>query len=362
MVPGDVRRTIGRIVVDDDHRRVCGSVGVDGVKTCGEVLFGTIGNDNVVDARGSRGTLVRQFCGLSFLLRRIRLSSSRQMISGGRSHGTPPGRRAIGLTMTDNCPVRILQFASMQQPEVMARLIRLTRRSQATVILDLEDGHWDPTDEMQTEALKAAGRANLVALARTHPALFARHPIGVRINRISGPDVALDFDALAEASRFVAFECVVPTKVETGAELHDIVGNLRGRGVAFKTIVPIVETRRGLANVDEILDVAQRIDIEWLAYGHFDFALDSGWWPFPEPHEVRYWEHVEPLIRRWESAGLGWVHPPYFQTRDRAGMAGIIGRLQRTCTREFGIITVWMLVLVAGIGSGIWWWRGALMQ
>ncbi|MES2209885.1 MAG: hypothetical protein V4515_06830 [Chloroflexota bacterium] len=236
--------------------------------------------------------------------------------------------------------MRILQFASMQEPEIMARLIRLTGRGPATVVLDLEDGLWDVTDETDTSALKAAGRANLITLGRTHPELFARQPIGVRMNRSSGPDAALDLDALAEVSRFVEFECVVPTKVETGAEVEHVSGSLRSRRVAFRSLVPIVETRRGLANVDGILEAARHLGIEWLAYGHFDFALDSNWWPFPEPSEPRYWERIEPLIRRWESAGMGYVHPPYFQTHDEAGLASIIGRLRQASTREFGIITV----------------------
>lgn len=239
-----------------------------------------------------------------------------------------------------NCPMRILQLTSMRQPEVTARLIRATRHAPATVVLDLEDSLWDVIDGTGTAALKAAGRANLVTLAQTHPELFAQGPIGVRINRLSGPDAAPDFAALGRASRLVEFECVVPTKVESGAEIHEIRARLRDGGVAYRGIVPIVETRRGLANLDEITDAARSAGIEWLVYGHFDFALDSGWWPFPEPCQPSYWETVDPLIRRWERAGLGYVQPPYFQTHDRAGMAGILARLTRTCTREFGILTV----------------------
>lgn len=228
----------------------------------------------------------------------------------------------------------------MQGPEVTARLIQATRRTPATVVLDLEDSLWDVIDETRTSALKAAGRANLVTLVRTHPDLFAKQPIGVRINRISGPDAAPDFEALGRPSRFVEFECVLPTKVEAGVDIHENVAGLRGSGVAYRSIVPIVETRRGLANLDDIIEAARGAGIEWLAYGHFDLALDSGWWPFPDPREPVYWEGVEPLIRRWESAGLRYIQPPYFRTHDRAGMAGIVRRLERTCAREFGILTL----------------------
>ena len=236
--------------------------------------------------------------------------------------------------------MRILQFTSMQDPALTARLVRATRRAAATVVLDLEDSLWDVLDDKRTPGLKEAGRANLVALARADRALFSGQPIGVRVNRVTGPYAGLDFEALGRASRHVEFECIVPTKVESAADIHANLSGLRAARVAHRGLVPIVETRLGLANLEEILEAAAGAGVEWLIYGHFDHALDCGLWPFPEPDEDRYWDAVEPLVRRFESAGLGYVHPPYFQTRDEAGMTSILARLARTCAREFGVLTV----------------------
>ena len=93
-------------------------------------------------------------------------------------------------------------------------------------MLDLEDSLWDVDDEARTAELKAAGRAALTDLARSHANLFAGQPIGVRINRISGPEAALDIDALAQASRTVTFDCIVTTKVETAAEITTTLARL----------------------------------------------------------------------------------------------------------------------------------------
>jgi citrate lyase beta subunit len=236
--------------------------------------------------------------------------------------------------------MRILQITSIQGPAVTARLIRATRGPAAIVALDLEDSLWDVLDETRTSALKGAVRENLVGLADVQPELFSARRIGVRINRIAGSDAALDFEALGRASRRVEFECVIPTKVESGADIHENLARLREAGVAYRAIIPIVETCRGMANLDEILEAARRAGIQWIIYGHFDFALDSHWWPFPEPHEPRFWEVVTPLIRRWVAAGIGYVQPPYFDTHDRSGLATVVNRLGRTCTREFGILTL----------------------
>jgi citrate lyase beta subunit len=147
-------------------------------------------------------------------------------------------------------------------------------------------------------------------LARSNPEILVRQRVGVRVNRVSGPDAAADFEALGRASRFVEFDSVVVTKVESGADVRQNLALLRSCGVACRSVVPIVETRPGLANLDDIVEESRRAGIKWLAYGHFDLALDSGWWPFPEPWDSEYWGQVEPLVHRWEAAGFGYIHPP----------------------------------------------------
>jgi citrate lyase beta subunit len=141
------------------------------------------------------------------------------------------------------------------------------------------------TTRPERRQLKAAGRVALTDLARSHANLFAGQPIGVRINRISGPEAALDIYALAQASRTVTFDCIVTTKVETAAEIATTLARLREASVAFRTVIPIVETRRGIAALGEIAAAARDAGLSSLCYGHFDYALDAGWWPIPDPRE-----------------------------------------------------------------------------
>jgi citrate lyase beta subunit len=236
--------------------------------------------------------------------------------------------------------MRTFLFLAAQQPEATARLIRASGRAPATVVLDLEDTLWDVTDEARTSALKAGGRENIVTLAREHPELFERQPIGVRVNLAGGPEARLDFEALGAASRFVEFECVVVPKLETQDELAEALAAVRTHGVACRGIVPIVETRRAMANLGDLLPAIHGAGIEWVIYGHYDFALDSGWWPFPEHDDPAFWDRVEPLIARIEAAGLGYVHPPYLHIHDDAGLVRILERLERACGREFGVMTI----------------------
>lgn len=231
-------------------------------------------------------------------------------------------------------------FLALRTPELTARVVRAASRTSATVILDLEDSLWDATDPGRTAALKAVGRETLVTLARERPALFASQRIGVRVNRVSGPEAAADLDAVERASAFVELECVVLPKVQDEADLRAY-GDAVGRGrVASRGIVPIVETRVAMANLDRVLAAAQRAGIEWVIYGHYDLGLDSGWWPIPEHHDPGFWDRVVPLIRRIEDAGMGYVHPPYLHTHDDEGLLRVLGRLPELCRREFGLLAI----------------------
>jgi len=231
------------------------------------------------------------------------------------------------------------QFVSVQEPRLTVRMARATS-ADAVVILDLEDSLWDVTDESRTAGLKAAGRDHLLTIAADNAALFGQQRIGVRVNRMGTAEAGLDLEALAAASRYVAFETVIATKVETQHDLARWREALGVHRVAYRELVPIVETVSGLANLRPLLAAAERMGIRNVVYGHYDFALDAGWWPFPEHDEARFWEHVEPLIRRFDEARMGWVHPPFFHLYDDERFGSILGRLAAVCRRDFGVITL----------------------
>jgi citrate lyase beta subunit len=236
--------------------------------------------------------------------------------------------------------MRTFLFLAMQRAELSARLVRAASRTSATIVLDLEDTLQDVLDRERTQVLKAAGREDLITLAREHRELFEGHAIGVRVNGSSGPEAERDFEALGRASRFVELECIVLPKVGSEQDLANGLSAIKAHDVACRSLVPIVETRRAMANLDEMLAAAVWAGVPWLVYGHYDFSLDSGWWPFPEHNEPAFWELVEPMIARIEAAGLGYVHPPYLQIHDDAGLAAVLDRVRRVCNREFGFLAI----------------------
>jgi len=236
--------------------------------------------------------------------------------------------------------MRVFQFLSMLDPRLTARLARASASLDAVAVLDLEDSLWDVTDETRTASLKAAGRRNLCALAEQQPELFARQKMGVRLNRLAGPDAEMDLAALTKVSRYATLDSVVVTKIESESDLHAWASELRQRGVAYRHLVPIVETRAGMDRLDSIAAGAKRAAVDWIVYGHYDYALDSSWWPVPDHDQPGFWQHARPFIEQVERHGVGYVHPPFFQLTDLDRFGAILERLEGWCQRDYGVITL----------------------
>lgn len=237
-------------------------------------------------------------------------------------------------------PVSAFQFIAITEPRLTARLVRQVAALDATVVLDLEDALWDVTDDAHTARLKTDGRRNLVALAEAHPELFVNQRVGVRVNRLSGPHAAADLEALAEVSRRAALACIVATKVENAADLDAWLATLDRAKVAHRGVVPIVETVAGMAKLPELLAGARAAGIKWVVYGHYDHALDAGWWPVPELDSDQFWHVARPFIDQVEAAGLRYVQAPFFQLHQPARFANILGLLTRACRTQPGAITL----------------------
>jgi citrate lyase beta subunit len=234
---------------------------------------------------------------------------------------------------------RTLNLLAIQKPEVTARLIRQVKGMQAIVVLDLEDSLWEVGDPARTEALKAGARRDLLELARTRPDLFQRFKIGLRINKTTTPEFTADLAVLSEIARSLPLSVIVPTKVESAQELQQCRRELDEQGVACEALIPIVETGEGMAHLPEILSTAAQIRIPAVIYGHYDYCLSTGLWPFPDFDEKSFWELAEPFLTAVETAGLSYVHPPLFSMYDDDLFMGVLGHLQRRCRLPWGMLT-----------------------
>ena len=244
------------------------------------------------------------------------------------------------LNMNYRPTVKTLQFLAIQKLEVMRRLIRRPAAQEAVVILDLEDALWDVTDPTRTAKLKADGRKELLAFVQKFPWSFSQRRIGIRLNRIASDEFKLDVEALAQITGRVQIDTIVVTKVESAGELADSILQFAANHVRYNHLVPIIETKSGISNLDGIMDEARKNKVEDVVYGHYDYSLDSEQWPFLACDETAYWEHLIPIVRQIEDKGLNTIHSPLFEIYDDARFSEYYYRICTVCRRGFGVLTL----------------------
>jgi len=140
-------------------------------------------------------------------------------------------------------------FVPGSRPE---RFAKADNSGADTVILDLEDAV-AASDKEQARHAVAAHAASL------------KSPVMVRVNAASTPWHAADIDAL----RSLGGISIMLPKAEQPGDIASLTGRI-GRDVS---IIALVESATGLANLPEIL-AAQ--GIAGVAFGSLDFALDLG--------------------------------------------------------------------------------------
>jgi len=77
-------------------------------------------------------------------------------------------------------------------------------------------------------------------------------------------------------------------------------------------IVPMIETAAGMDALLSMLesDVDEQI-FSKVHYGHFDYCLDAGLWPFPDPDHNSFWSLIKPMARLILDYKKTYIHTPF---------------------------------------------------
>lgn len=101
-------------------------------------------------------------------------------------------------------------------------------------------------------------------------------------------------------------------KVENYNQIKDCYDQLSNSKKNTFTIVPMIETEKGLKNLDKILLQDKFNDIiKYVHYGHYDFCLDTNFWPFPEPYHFEYWKIIEEISKCVIKHNKKYIHTPF---------------------------------------------------
>ncbi|MBM3184212.1 MAG: hypothetical protein FJZ64_02790 [Chlamydiae bacterium] len=208
------------------------------------------------------------------------------------------------------------------------------------IVLDFEDTLQDLLFPENTARIKNQGRLFFLELAKIAPELFKNHRIGIRINSLKSSEFKHDLKCLVELSKKVPLGCIIGPKTESSADVQRYLFHLKESRVQYREFLPIVETRKGVSKLSSIAKTIKENGLKYIIYGHADYSLGAGHWPFFEQNQLEFWEIVSPFIQTLEQAGIQYIHTPIFDFTNQNFIEQIIGKLQSVCQKPFGMIAL----------------------
>ncbi len=208
------------------------------------------------------------------------------------------------------------------------------RKTGACTVLDFEDSAWDPLSEKRTDDLKERARTWYLKLVQGYLHSSDTRDIWVRINGMGSGYYERDIEVVSCAAGMGGTVNVLLPKTESGDMLKQCRSDLGARvgpGV-HPRVSPVVETRGGLGNLNDILKALDSVNRE-VFFGFYDYALDAKQWPFWKQTEPTFWTLVTNLIGKIVKFGGLYVHTPYGRLNDTKGLllvkANLIDRSPR---------------------------------
>lgn len=233
----------------------------------------------------------------------------------------------------------IYPFIPLAPVPVMARLIRASLPGTIPV-LDLEDGLMDVVQPANTPARRRSARTHLLKLCHSTLQQGCRsQPLALRVNAWGSTDLQADWPVAQALAAAFDLQAVFLPKVAGAAELQRAAQQLQAAGLPDGCLVPMLETRAALQQAPQIAGTAADLGSTAVTFGHYDFCLHAGLWPFPGPADDTYWQPVATVAQAALAAGLRYVHPPTSHLRDTRGLAAVLTRLASLCGESFDLFS-----------------------
>lgn len=235
-------------------------------------------------------------------------------------------------------PIKYYQLFPLVHPDIVLRQIAKSHAFGACILFDLEDSVMDPVDPETTRELKSNARKNLIELGKMvnagglSPAAFH-----IRVNPLHSPELQLDLAALRAAN--IPWTGIFVPQVEQPEHIELYSTKLETSGIQFKELIPILETRAGLANTEAIFE-NRPTTVKAAFFGNYDYHLEMNQFPVADQSEPAYWEIVEPLIANLERLGVQFGNSPYTHLKDDPAFLQILERLSWVCKLPLRQVTL----------------------
>ena len=175
----------------------------------------------------------------------------------------------------------------------------------------MEDSAQDLFDKQNNKNLKKISREGLKYLYDKN--ILDNTETFVRINSQMSEFYQQDVQTISSIlEKKSSIAGIFLPKVENYNQIKDCYDQILNLKKNKFTIVPMIETKKGLKNLDKILLQDKFNDIiKYVHYGHYDFCLDANFWPFPEPYHFEYWKIIEEISKCVIKHKKKYIHTPF---------------------------------------------------
>ena len=204
--------------------------------------------------------------------------------------------------------MEFFQYLSLVRFKGLIPLLKNYSNKNVSIILDLEDSAQDLFSRKRTENLKRICQKGLIHIARKK--INVKNKIFIRINKVDTKVFDEDIKAIKASVRYgLKIEGIFVPKIDNFSQLNKVY-NILKKNCSIK-LVPIIETKRGLKNLESIIKKDKNRIISYVHYGHFDYCLDQNLWPFPEPYHREYWKIISHIVQVLKSYEYKFVQTPF---------------------------------------------------
>ncbi len=181
--------------------------------------------------------------------------------------------------------------------------------SKITLCFDFEDSIQDCLSETNTPTLKSTYRNHFKTIIANCKRDIEKVNIGIRINTSDSPEYLADLRLLTEIKNI---KTIFLPKVSRSKQIFDLQNDLQENGVTYQEIIPVIETKNGLNNLEEILKINLN-KIGGVAFGHCDYNLCNSNYPFFHQDSREYWTWITKLYESSKSYNLRIINSPFLQ-------------------------------------------------
>ncbi len=179
---------------------------------------------------------------------------------------------------------------------------RAINATNSILCFDFEDSISDDYNDNLIHA-KNEHRNKIIQEIRQLESMDTNFEFGFRINKNSSENYKDDIKAL---NSIVGVQSIFIPKVESNVDLENV---LKDIVFPIEEIIPVIETQIGFDNIEGILSLKDS-RIQKIAFGHCDYNLSLGNFPFFHHDSSEYWEWIQMLNEICKKADVEIINSP----------------------------------------------------